>query len=172
MLDTKNTNKTPKKRMMNRLYKPYIFVDIGLISLSLYMGGVWLLNTQIAFICSFFIVFSSFVSYKKMIDNRVKMGDIGDDRDLLDKIEDPHDLHVEKEEEQKSSVLKQSVKNLYTSKSAIFSIYRLFSYLFLCLAVLFLIRHQLFNAIAFLIGLSAMPLASLVQLFFLGKSKD
>lgn len=157
----------------------YMGADVFLIALSSYMGGLWLLNTQAAFICSMLITYASFFSYKKMIDKRVEGGEKIKEQDPLDKIDDPYELFEDeneeelteelsveefkalvKEEKKKVGNLKQSGKNFFTSMTGMLSPYRLLSYGFLFLTFLYLTRHDWFDAIPFLLGLAIVPIVS------------
>ncbi len=158
----------------------YLGASICLILLSLFMGDLWLINTQVAFICSMIIVFASFLSYKGMIEKRLEDGEIPEQRDELDKIDDKHELFSEEEnieekelskeefvalykkERKKSSDIKQSFSNLFRSGRGVFNPFRLIAYAFLCFAMLFLIHNGLFLPIAFLVGIGAVPLSSMV----------
>jgi len=168
MLDIKTIN--TKMMMKIRLSFVYIFADVVLIIFSFFMGGLWLINTQVAFICSMLIVFASFLSYKGMIEKRLESGDLGDDRDLLDQIDDKYELfddekeiaqdlsaeefkELYKEERAKLGGAKRSFFNLVKSWSGALSIFRLLSYGILFVAILFLIRKELFEPIAFLVGI-------------------
>lgn len=117
-----------------------------------------------------------------MIHRRVNAGDKGDDRDLLDDIEDPHrlytednveEIHIVEEEVIKKIGFVQSMKNLAKSYQGVLSPYRLASYGLLCLAVLFLIRHTYFEPLAFLLGLGITPISSLAGFWFINnKNKE
>lgn len=167
---------------MNKIAFVYLGVDICLIALSLVLGGTWLLNTQIAFICSVLIVFASFISYKNLVQKRLEDGDVGEERDLLDKIGDEHELfedeqegqeclnhedfkEIYKEERVKAKGVKQSFKNLLQSWSGALGLYRLAAYFILFLAIMVLIRKGFFHPIAFIVGISALPLATLISSF-------
>lgn len=163
------------------LIKPFwrvaLALDALLISVSIFQGSQWLLNTQIAFICSMLITFASFYAYQSMVTQKIEDGVVGDDDfDILDKIEDRHGLYDENvsetaEEELKPSKigLKQSMSNLFKSYRGALSWYRIAAYAVICLAILVLIRHSLFEPLAFLIALSIVPLSSLIGLWFLEK---
>ena len=56
------------------------------------MGDLLLINTQVAFVCSMIIIFASFFSYKDMIEKRLENGEIPEERDELDKIDDKYGL--------------------------------------------------------------------------------
>ena len=158
----------------------YLGASIFLILISLFMGGFWLINTQVAFICSMIIIFASFFSYKGMIEKRLENGEIPDERDELDKIDDKFCLfddeeNIEekelskeefvklyKEERKKSSGIKQTFLNLFKSGRGVFNPFRLIAYALLCISMLFLIKNGLFSAIPFLVGIGAVPISSIV----------
>ena len=171
--------------MTSKVSFVYLGASLFLILLSLFMGGKWLINTQVAFICSMIIIFASFLSYKGMIEKRLENGEIPETRDELDKIDDKYGLFDEdenieekelskeefvklyKEERKKSSGIKQTFSNLFKSGRGVFNPFRLIAYTLLCVAMLFLIRQELFSAIPFLVGIGAVPISSLVLGFFL-----
>jgi len=163
----------------------YIGASVFLILLSLFMGGLWLINTQVAFICSMLVIFASFFSYKGMIEQKLENGEIPEERDELDKIDDKYSLFNEedsieekeltkeefvkiyKEEKKKNKGFKQSILNLFRSGKGIFNPFRLGAYIFLCIAILFLIRQELFSAVPFLVGIGAVPISSLLLGFII-----
>ena len=169
--------------MKSRVSFVYLGATLFLILLSLVMGGLWLINTQVAFICSMIVVFSSFLSYKGMIEKRLESGEIPQERDELDKIDDKYGLFDEnieekeltkeefvklyKEERKKNSGLKQTFSNLFKSGRGVFNPFRLIAYAFLCVAMLFLIRNDLFSAVPFLVGITAVPVSSIILGLFL-----
>lgn len=164
--------------MKNKIALIYLSVDGALIALSMYMGGAWLLNTQVAFICSMLVVFASFYSYKGMIAKKLENMEISQERDLLDKIDDKHELFEEeeaqdlmseeefkefyKEERAKLSGTKKSFSNLFKSWSGALGIFRLLAYVVLFISVLVLIKNEFFEPIAFIFGISALPLATVI----------
>lgn len=117
---------------------------------------------------------------------KLENGEIPEEREELDKIDDKYCLFDEeenvvekelskeefvklyKEEKKKNAGFKQSFSNLFKSGRGIFNPFRLGAYVFLCLAMLFLIRQELFSALPFLVGIGAVPISSL----FLGFIKQ
>lgn len=163
--------------MMNsKISRSYLIVDGVLILLSLYMGGLWLLNTQVAFICSMLILFASFLSYRGLVQKRLENEEFSYERDELDAIDDKHELFEEepqvkelsaaeikkvlKEEKANNSGLKNSFLNLFKTLSGALSVYRLLAYGILCIAILVLINKSVFEPFAFLLGLSVLPLGT------------
>ncbi len=131
---------------MRGILNTYLVFDGLLILFSLYMGGVWLLNTQIAFIGSMLVVFSSFLGYKNLVQNT------------------QISLSEEDFEHEDKDIIKKTKKSISTFKST-FSLFRLFAYGFLVVSFLWLNRHEMLQIQAFLIGLSILPIGSLFLAF-------
>ena len=123
-----------------------VVVDLVIVLLLYFFGAEhWLVNSQVAYISSSLVMFGSMLSYKGMVKQRLGAGAIPDDeRDTLDKLEDPYDLfddEVKKEEEQEKTlveVVKEERANLKKSRRSVwettkdakpaFSFYRLAAY--------------------------------------------
>ena len=148
-------------RVTRNLFWIFLALDVLIIILSLVMQGYWLLNTQIAFICSLFVSMATFFSYKRVVERRVEAEAIDMHDDSLKKHEDPFELYEEEKipeqtevEVSKKSGVKESVRNLARSYKGALSPFRLGAYFILFISVLALIRHELFSPIAFLVGLN------------------
>ncbi len=151
-------------------------VDMMLIMIALWQGGNWLLNSQLSFASSLFVTLASYYSYKKVIEKRLALeSESYDDRDAVEKLEDPFDLYsqesvdtqkdlveVVKEERAKVTSLKQTASNLSKTVAGAFSPFRLGSYLFLFLAFLYLVNNGLFYIWAYVSGLFVVPLSALL----------
>ena len=171
----KNTNVKRMMKTIISLVKIYCCVDVGLVLLSLYVGGDWLLNTQAAFVCSLLITLASFRSYSTLVKSNLDTGNIP---------EDPFEKHYQKDDAEENDegvnetkVVEQSpkigffgsFKNLASSSKSALSFYRIGAYALLFIVILFLIRHDQFDAIAFFVGSSIIPLASLMSAVFVKK---
>ena len=81
--------------------KVFILLDLCLILYSLiFQNNLWVLNTQVAFVSSLFIIIASFLSYRRNIQSRLSSLDLtktnqNEDRDKIDEIDDPYDLDTE-----------------------------------------------------------------------------
>ncbi len=151
-------------------------VDALLIMIALSQGGNWLVNSQLSFTSSLLVTLASYYSYKKVIEKRVALdSESYDDRDEVDKVDDPFDLYSEevvdsekdlvevvKEERAKVTSLKATATNLSKTVGGAFSPFRLGSYLFLFLAFLYLVNNQLFYIWAYVSGLFVVPLSVLI----------
>ncbi len=133
---------------MRDFFYVYLIFDIILIIISLCMGEFWLINTQLAFICSMLIIFASFHGYKNMVMNSKST------------------LDSEDFEEDDKEIIRETKKQINTFKSSL-SPLRLLSYAVLVISFLWLNRQGFFQAMPFLIGLGILPVASL----FLGFKK-
>ena len=170
--------------------KVFILLDLCLLIYSfVFQNAIWLLNTQVAFISSLFIVIASFYSYKRNIQNRLSNFEASkasaEDRDKIDEIDDPFDLYSEYEEipeeeltpekikeiiqEEKTKVKKNSLKNTLFSSGGFLSIYRILGYGFLIFGFFALNNNKLFLPLAFIIGLSIVPIGVLFTRIFIKK---
>lgn len=164
--------------------KVFIFLDLCLLVYSfIFQNSIWLLNTQVAFISSLFIVIASFYSYKRNIQNRLSNFEASkasaEDRDKIDEIDDPFDLYSEYEEipeeeltpekikeiiqEEKTKVKKNSLKNTLFSAGGFLSIYRILGYGILIFGFFALNNNKIFIPVAFIVGLGIVPIGVLLS---------
>ena len=163
--------------------KVFILLDLCLILYSLiFQNNLWVLNTQVAFVSSLFIIIASFLSYRRNIQSRLSSLDLtktnqNEDRDKIDEIDDPYDLYTEYEQipeeeltsekikeiinDEKSKVNKNSFKNTLFSASGFLSIYRVLGYGILIFGFFALNNNKIFLPIAFIIGLGIVPIGVL-----------
>jgi len=177
MMKTKNT--------IISFAKIFLVVDIALAIFAIVVyDSLWLLNTQVAFLGSLFVILASFLSYRKNVQNRLSNFQnsdqkiLSDDRDKVDEIDDPFDLYSEYEEvpeeelttekikeiiqDEKSKIKKNSFKNTIFSATGFISIYRIAGYVFLIFGFFALNNNKIFLPIPFLIGLGVVPISVLV----------
>lgn len=164
--------------------KVFILLDLCLLIYSfIFQNGIWLLNTQVAFVSSLFIVIASFYSYKRNIQNRLSNFEASkasaEDRDKIDEIDDPFDLYSEYEEipeeeltpekikeiiqEEKTKVKKNSLKNTLFSAGGFLSIYRILGYGILIFGFFALNNNKIFIPVAFIVGLGIVPIGVLLS---------
>ena len=163
--------------------KVFILLDFCIIFYSLFFQNkFWLLNTQVAFVSSLFIVVASFLSYRKNIQNRLSNLDLTQinedfDRDKMDEIDDPYDLYTQYDEipenelttekikeilnDEKSKIKRNSFKNTLFSASGFLSIYRILGYGILIFGFFALNNNKIFLPISFIIGLGIVPIGIL-----------
>jgi len=163
-----------------KILKAIVFVDVLLIVISITFGSkVWLYNTQIGFISATLVVFASMLSYRRMINTSIAngVGEIDDSKDVIDKLDDPHDLYSEdvvqeeenfadvvKEEKAKQKQNRRSLGQTLKDSKAAFSLYRLGAYGLLVLGFMYLNRHELLYIPSYIIALSLPPLIIVVIL--------
>lgn len=176
--------------------KVFIVLDLCLIIYSFaFQDKTFLLNTQVAFVASCFITIASFLSYRRNVNSRLSnfetsQNELREDRDKIDEIDDPFDLYSEDVEpipeeeltpekikeiikEEKSKVKKNSLKNTVFSAGGLVSIYRVTGYALLILGFFALNNNKIFLAVPFLIGLSIVPIGTLVsKLVFKNNSEE
>ena len=165
---------------MKKVLIGLLIADILLALYSVFIGkGAWLVNSQVAFFSSTFIVFASMLSYRGMVEGRLDVGAIPDDeRDTLDKLEDPYDLYdetrVDEPEKTLVEVVKEERKNLKKSSrsfwettkdsKASLSIYRLLAYGVLVLGFFYLNTNKLLDIAPYLISLGIPPIVIVFSL--------
>lgn len=123
------------------------------------------INIQIAFLSSLFVILGASFAYKKMVQTQVEAENYEEKRELLDDIEDPHELYdnepinnvpveeldlkaIVKEERAKIKTL--SVKSMKHGVRGSVSLFRLVPYLFLVLGFIALQNNELLNIAIYL----------------------
>jgi len=134
---------------------------------------------EIAFISSTLIVSASMLSYARMVKNRLQVSDIplDDDRDILEKLDDPHDLYSDdikpsskelkeaiKEEKQRVKDKKRGLSQTIKDSKASFSFYRLGAYLILFLGFIYLKNNHLLQISSYIIGITVPIIAIVISL--------
>jgi len=148
------------KRAIKTIFITEIFILMGyLYSFTFYI------NVQIAFVSSLFIILGSMYAHKKMVDKKVELQSFEDERDLLDTIEDPHELYedtpinktpaeeldlktIVKEEKSKIKVL--NFRDIKKGSSAGISLFRLIPYLFLILGFIALKNNAILDLLFYM----------------------
>jgi len=131
-----------------------------LIVATTFISFTFFINLQVAFLSSYFVIVGSMYAYKKMVKNQIDANVINEDRDLLDQIEDPHELYddvdineapadeldlkeIVKEERAKIKTFnKDSIK--HGARGSV-SLFRLVPYLFLVLGFIALKNNELLS---------------------------
>lgn len=170
------------KSISLKILKVLIVVDLLLIIVSLFFGNTyWLYNTQIGFISATLVMIASVISYRRMVTTRVANGivTLDDSKDVIDKLEDPHDLYSEEpteteEEKDVAEVLseekaqrkanRRSLGQTLKDTKAALSIYRLAAYGVLILGFMYLNRHDLLHIPSYLLALTLPPMIIVIML--------
>lgn len=170
------------------MIKKIIFIYLILVLVSSIISFVFfslntVINLQVAFWSSCFIVLASFLGYKNNISKRIKLYDTNfQDQDDMDKIDDKYDLyseineqenltkedieHIIKEEKSKIN-LKDSVKNTYLSIAAMSSIFRIIGYILLVVGFFYLKNNSYLEPLSYLIGFLIIPIMALIINYYL-----
>jgi hypothetical protein len=166
---------------MKRIINALLIIDIGIIIFSILSGNRdWFINSQIGFITSSLVMFASIVSYRNMVKARVNAGAIveNDDRDTIEKIEDPHDLYSEdkpkegiksmedivKEEKKRLKQNRRSVWQVTKDSRPALSFYRLGAYGLLILGFFYLNNNQQLDITSYLFSLVMPPIIVITML--------
>ena len=168
-----------KRMTMNVTDRKIVGALIGvdgllLLASALFFDEKVLLNTQIGFLSASMVMLGSMKSYKRMVDARVENEVITTDidRDVIDKLEDPHDLYseerVEEPVEDMRTAIKEEKKRLKANRRTLFevlrdtkgalSLYRIGAYVLLILGFLYLNRHGLLHLPSYLLSIGLPPL--------------
>jgi len=144
---------------MKKSIKTLFLSEAIIIPTSLYSFDFFI-NLQIAYLSALFIVVGTSFAYRKMVQEQVSSENITPERDLLEIIEDPHELfdeevinHAPAEEldlkqivkEEKAKVKVLSLKNMKHGARGSMSAFRLVPYAFLILGFIALENNELLN---------------------------
>ena len=158
-----------------------VIVDLIVIFLAYFFGEAhWLVNSQVGFITSSFVMFGSMLSYRSMVQGRLNVGAIPDDeRDTLDKLEDPYEVYDDekiKNDEAKTlvEVVKEERENLKKSRrsfwqttkdsKASLSFYRLGAYGLLVFGFFYLNSNEFLDIPIYLLSLALPSIIIVVTL--------
>jgi hypothetical protein len=164
---------------MKKIINTLLIVDIGIVIFCFLSGKrVWLINSQVGFLTSSFVMFASIISYRNMVQSRVNAGFIltEENHDTLEKIEDPYSLYDEyklevphtndKEksiqeivQEEKANIKKshRSIWQMTKDSRASLSFYRLGAYSMLILGFFYLNNNKILDISSYLFALTLPP---------------
>jgi len=165
---------------MKRTINTLLIVDIGIVIFCfLSEERIWLVNSQIGFISSSLVMAASIISYQNMVNSRVDAGIVvaEDNRDTIEKIEDPYDLYSEdeprdeksmqdvvKEERERVKKNRRSVWQVTKDSRAALSFYRLGAYALLIMGFFYLDNNEIMNIPAYLTALALPPVIVVITL--------
>ena len=144
---------------MLKVIKPIVVAESFVLGSYFYSASAFT-NIQVAFASSLFIIVGSSLAYRGMVENQVSTESYEDKRDLLDEIEDPHELYDEvainetpvEELDLKAIVKEERAKIKTFSLSSIkhgargsVSLFRLLPYLFLVLGFIALKNNEVLD---------------------------
>ncbi|HSR73408.1 MAG TPA: hypothetical protein VLL31_01065 [Sulfurovum sp.] len=163
-----------------------VSVDILLLLITIIFFDIKVVyNTQIGYITASLVMVASIMSYRRMVNARVKHNIItmDDSKDVIDKLEDPYDLYsetvTEAEEKDYAQIVKEEKKKLKENRRTIYqtikdtkaalSIYRLGAYAVLILGFLYLKRHDLLHIPSYILSLG---IPTVILVWILLKEKE
>ncbi|MBU0632445.1 hypothetical protein KKA17_07360 [bacterium] len=163
---------------MKRTINIFLVAELVTVATNI-VSYKFFLNAQIAFLSALFIIIGSMYSYKRLVEKRVEAGAYSDDnRDELDKIDDPYDLYDENEEtaletqdikavikEEKKRLKANGFKNTKLASGATMSAFRIIPYVFLVFGFIGLQNNQNLMIFPYLLFL----LVGLIAGFFIGR---
>jgi len=173
---------------MKRMFLGLAGIDLLLAGSSWMLGGTqWLLNTQIGFFSSALVLAASMFSYSQMVYRRIESGTAvpEDERDTLDKLEDPYDLYSESEEaiegehtlketiRQEKQRLKKNRRSLIQvlrDSRASLSFLRLGAYLLLFVGFFYLSSNRVLHIPSYIVSL-ALPVIVIVGMLMTQKEQ-
>lgn len=134
------------------------FIVEFFVLMTYFYSTVAFINIQVAFLSSFFIILGSALAYKKMVQTEVLSETYEEKRDLLDEIEDPHELYDDKPinntpaeeldlkaivKEEKAKIKTFSLSSMKHGARGSVSLFRLVPYLLLVLAFIALKNNEI-----------------------------
>lgn len=150
--------------MVKKGIKLITIVELLIIASSL-ISFSFFINLQIAFLSSLFIILGSSYAYRKMINTQIVSDMVEEKRDILDEIEDPHELYEEDSinyapveeldlkaivKEEKKKIKTFSLESMKQGAKGSSSLFRLVPYLFLVLGFVALKNNELLNIAIYL----------------------
>jgi len=132
----------------------------GLVLATSLYSKVAFANVQVAFLSSLLVIVGSSLAYRKMVNNQVASESYEEKRDLLDSIEDPHELYDDKAindadpdeldlkaivKEEKAKIKTFSFKSIKHGARGSVSAFRIVPYIFLILGFIALKNNELLD---------------------------
>ena len=137
-----------------------IVISETLVLLTNLISFEFYINLQVAFLSSLFVILGASYGYKKMVNSQVESKNFEEKRDLLDEIEDPHELYDDEAlneapyeeldlkqivKEEKAKIKTLSVKSMKHGAKGSVSAFRLVPYVFLVLGFIALKNNELLD---------------------------
>jgi len=152
------------RTMVKQSIKTILIAEL-LVVLSFFYSFEVYINMQVAFVSSLLVILGASFAYRKMVITQVNSGNYEEDRDLLDDIEDPHELYdnatindapaeeldlKEIVKEEKAKIKTFSMKSAKHGARGSVSLFRLVPYVFLILGFIALKNNELLNLVVYL----------------------
>ena len=165
---------------MGRLLLILALTGAALLLISLAAGEVeTLVSVQVGYWSAVAVVLSSFASYRRMVDRRLAAGAVPEERDGLEKIEDPYELYDEENAsgpETPREMLREEKKRLKQSRRSAgetardalpaFSLWRLLAYGLLAGGFVMLQQSHRMRLAPYLLSLSVPIVVSVTYLMW------
>jgi hypothetical protein len=150
--------------MVKESIKLIAISELLIIATSLFSFNFYI-NLQVAFLSSLFVILGSSYAYSKMVDTQIASDMINEDRDILDEIEDPHELYEEDSinyapvedldlkaivKEEKKKIKTFSMSSMKHGAKGASSLFRLIPYVFLVLGFIALKNNELLDIAIYL----------------------
>ncbi len=135
------------------------------ILLTYFISFEFYINLQVAYLSSLFVILGASYGYKRMVASQVSSGEFEDKRDLLDEIEDPHELYSDEDineapyedldlkqivKDEKAKIKTFSLKSAKHGAKGSVSAFRLVPYVFLILGFIALKNNDLLDISVYL----------------------
>jgi len=162
-------------------------VDAIVVSILLIVGQFAVLqNFEIGFVSAVLVLSASMLSYGRMVKKRIETysPEEFDERDVIDKLDDPHALFGEKDEINTKDIKeviktekrlagqnKRSLSQTLKDSKASFSIFRIGAYLTLFAGFLYLNKNHLLHIPSYMIGLT-IPIVVVIILLMAGRGEQ
>ncbi len=145
------------RTMVKKLISTLAVSEGIVLSTALYSKTLFA-NVQVASLSSFLVIVGASFAYKRMVDSKVSSESYETDRDLLDEIEDPHELYdtepineapaeelslKEIVKEEKAKIKTFSFKSMKHGARGSVSMFRIVPYLFLILGFIALKNNEI-----------------------------
>ena len=147
-------------RIMVKKVTSTIFTVEGVILLTYLYSFEMFINVQVAFLSSLFVIIGASFAYSKMVSSKLESEVYKEERDLLDEIEDPHELYDNKPlndapaqeldlkqivKEEKAKIKTFSLSSMKHGVRGSASLFRIIPYIFLILGFIALKNNDLLN---------------------------
>ncbi len=136
-----------------------------LVIATYFISFSFYINTQVAFLSSLFVILGSSFAYKRMVNNQVESKAVEEKRDILDEIEDPHELYDDEPinnapveeldlkeivKEERAKIKTFSLDSAKHGARGSVSLFRLAPYIFLVLGFIALNNNQFLDIAVYL----------------------
>lgn len=134
---------------MARFAKFYLMADLLLIAFGIFIGKIWLINSQVGFFGSFLIIFLSYKSLKSKIFDKVA-------QIKFEGVENPQIADENGGEK---------VKFLSPATLYFFAPLKILAYVLFFGALILLVKFKIFSPFGLICGISVIPLLTLILKF-------